>query len=377
MLAGGRVRGACAIVQKAAFLADAAVLARKGATIQGRSDGMLKYIAKRLLLAIPVLIGVSIIVFLIMRVFSADPAPVVLGQHATAEAMEAWREANGLNDPIIVQYFNFISGALTGNLGESYYTHTPVMTELLTRFPATVELALVSIVIASVLGIVLGVVSAVHKNSAIDGVSMVLALIGVSMPIFWLGILLIILFAGVLHVLPSSGRIDPLLQPVGGTGLFLLDTLLAGDFEAFIDGAKHIVLPALALSMYSMAVITRMTRSAMLDTLNEDYVRTARAKGLRRGRVNRHHALRNAMLPITTVIGLQLGSLLGGAMLTETVFAWPGIGKYVVDSILKSDFPVVQGAVLLIGVIFIVINLVVDVVYAYLDPRIKYSQEEG
>ena len=338
---------------------------------------MIKYVIKRLLLAIPVLIGVSIIVFLIMRVFSADPAPVVLGQHATAEAMKAWRDANGLNDPILVQSFDFVTGALTGNLGESYYTHTPVMTELMNRFPATVELAIVAIIIAAVIGVALGVVSATHKNTPIDGLATILALVGVSMPIFWLGVLLIILFAGMLHVLPSSGRIDPLLQPVGGTGLYLLDTLLSGDFEAFADAASHIVLPAVALSMYSMAVITRMTRSSMLDTLNEDYVRTARAKGIRKRRVDIHHALRNAMLPVTTVIGLQLGSLLGGAMLTETVFAWPGIGKYVVDSILKSDFPVVQGAVLLIAVIFVIINLVVDVIYAYLDPRIKYSQEEG
>ena len=338
---------------------------------------MIKYVIKRLLLAIPVLIGVSIIVFLIMRVFSADPAPVVLGQHATAEAMKAWRDANGINDPILVQYFDFVTGALTGNLGESYYTHTPVLTELMNRFPATVELAIVAIIIAAVIGVALGVVSATHKNTPIDGLATILALVGVSMPIFWLGVLLIILFAGMLHVLPSSGRIDPLLQPVGGTGLYLLDTLLSGDFEAFADAASHIVLPAVALSMYSMAVITRMTRSSMLDTLNEDYVRTARAKGIRKRRVDIHHALRNAMLPVTTVIGLQLGSLLGGAMLTETVFAWPGIGKYVVDSILKSDFPVVQGAVLLIAVIFVIINLVVDVIYAYLDPRIKYSQEEG
>ncbi len=345
---------------------------------KGEEEGsVLKYILKRILLAIPVLIGVSIIVFLIMRVFSADPAPVVLGQHATAEAMEAWREANGLNDPLIVQYFDFLTGALTGNLGESYYTHTPVTQELLSRFPATVELALVAIVIAAVAGVALGVVSATHKNSWIDGFSTILALVGVSMPIFWLGVLLIILFAGVLHVLPSSGRIDPLLQPVGGTDLYLIDTLLMGDFEAFGDALSHIILPALALSMYSMAVITRMTRSSMLETLNEDYVRTARAKGLKKRRVDIHHALRNAMLPVTTVIGLQLGSLLGGAMLTETVFAWPGIGKYVVDCILKSDFPVVQGAVLLIGVIFIVINLVVDVIYAYLDPRITYTKEEG
>ncbi len=338
---------------------------------------MLKFILKRILLAIPVLLGVSIIVFLIMRVFSADPAPVVLGEHATAEAMQAWRDANGLNDPILVQYWNFLTGALTGDLGESYYTHTPVVDEILSRFPATIELALVAIVIASVVGVALGVVSATHKGSVVDNVSMIIALVGVSMPIFWLGVLLIILFAGVWHILPSSGRIDPMLQPVGGTGFYILDTLMAGDWEALVDALRHIILPALALSMYSMAIITRMTRSSMLDTLNEDYVRTARAKGLRRSIVTRHHALRNAMLPVSTVIGLQLGSLLGGAMLTETVFAWPGIGKYTVDCILKSDFPVVQGVVLLIGCIFVLMNLVVDVIYAFLDPRIKYGKEEG
>lgn len=338
---------------------------------------MLKFILKRILLAIPVLLGVSIIVFLIMRVFSADPAPVVLGEHATEEAMRAWREANGLNDPLIVQYWHFLTGALTGDLGTSYYTHAPVADEILSRFPATIELALFAIVIASVVGIVLGVISSTHKGSIVDNVSMVIALIGVSMPIFWLGVLLIILFAGTLHWLPSAGRIDPMLQPVGGTGFYILDTLLAGDGEALVDALRHILLPALALSMYSMAIITRMTRSSMLDTLNEDYVRTARAKGLRTGVVTRHHALRNAMLPVSTVIGLQLGSLLGGAMLTETVFAWPGIGKYTVDCILKSDFPVVQGVVLLIGCVFVIVNLVVDVIYAYLDPRIKYSKEEG
>ncbi len=338
---------------------------------------MLKYIVKRILMAIPVLLGVSILVFLIMRVFSADPAATVLGQHATEEAMEAWREAQGLNDPLPIQYLNFLWGALHGDLGTSYYTSGSVTNELMSRFPATVELALVAIVIATVVGISLGVVSAVRKNSIFDAASMVFALIGVSMPIYWSGILLIILFAGVLHVLPSTGRIDPMLQPVGGTGLYLIDTLLSGDIEAFVDALRHIILPAFALSMYSMAVITRMTRSSMIDTLNEDYVRTARAKGLTRGRVNRHHALRCAMLPITTVVGLQLGSLLGGAMLTETVFAWPGIGKFVVDSILRSDYPVVQGAVLLIGVIFVVINLIVDIVYAYLDPRISYAKEEG
>jgi peptide/nickel transport system permease protein len=338
---------------------------------------VLKYLVKRVLQAIPVLIGLSIVVFLLMRVFSPDPAPVVLGEHATRDAMDAWRDSQGLNEPIVKQYLSFLGGALHGDLGESYYSHTAVTEELASRFPATVELALVAIIIASLVGIFLGVVSAVHKGSFIDGFSTLLALMGVSMPIFWLGILFIILFTGVLHLLPSGGRIDPMLQPMGGTGLFILDTLLSGDVEALGDALVHMIMPATALSMYSMAIITRMTRSSMLDTLGEDYVRTARAKGTPEHRVTMHHALRNAMLPITTVIGLQLGSLLGGAMLTETVFAWPGIGKYVVECILKSDFPVVQGVVLLIGVIFVVINLIVDLIYAYLDPRIKYSQEEG
>ena len=338
---------------------------------------MTKYIIKRILQSILVVFGVSIIVFLIMRVFSADPAPVVLGQHATQKQIAAWREQNGLNESLLNQYLSFIGGALHGDLGKSYYTHTAVTKEIFSRFPATIELAIVSIIIASIIGIALGVVSATHRGTAIDGFSTVFALVGVSMPVYWSGILMIILFAGILGWLPSTGRIDPLLAPVGGTGLFLLDTLLSGDFEAFGDALAHMVLPAVTLSLYSMAIITRMTRSSMLETLNEDYVRTARAKGLRERKVVHHHALRNAMLPVTTVIGLQFGSLLGGALLTETVFAWPGIGAYGVQCILKSDYPVVEGFVLLVGVIYVVINLVVDIIYARLDPRISYAKEEG
>lgn len=326
---------------------------------------------------IPVLIGVSIIVFLIMRVFSPDPAPIVLGQHATAETVEKWREANGLNSPIYVQYFNFVKGAVTGDFGTSYYTKTPVLEEILSRFPATIELAIAAIILASLMGILIGTISAVKKNSIFDHSGMLIALIGVSMPIFWLGILLIILFSGLLHLLPSGSRIDPLLQPYSGTGFYLIDTLVSGDTEAFVDTVKHLILPALALGMYSMAIITRMTRSSMLDTLNQDYIRTAKAKGVKESKVISHHALRNAMIPVTTVIGLQLGSLLGGAVLTESVFSWPGIGNFTVQCILKSDFPVVQGVVLLIACIFVLINLVVDIIYAFLDPRIKFSKKEG
>lgn len=339
---------------------------------------MLKYILKRILMVIPVLLGVTVIIFLITRVLAPDPAPVVLGEHATAEAMAAWRADNGLDDPIWMQYINFIIGAVQGDLGTSYYTHTPVTQEIAARFPATAELAICAIVVASLVGVTLGVIAAVRKNKAADHISMFIALIGVSMPIFWSGILLILLFAGILHVLPSSGRVSPLLQPTGGTGFYIIDTIAQGDFEALGDVLVHLILPTLALSLYSLAIITRMTRSSMLDTLNADYVRTARAKGLPKRTVNIKHALRNAMLPVSTVIGLQFGSLLGGALLTETVFSWPGIGKFAVDCVLKSDFPVVQGIVLLVAVIFVVMNLVVDIVYAYLDPRIKYgTKEEG
>ena len=338
---------------------------------------MVKYIIKRVLQLIPVLLGVSLIVFLIMRVFSPDPAPVVLGEHASQSAMKAWRDSQGLNDPIIIQFFNFLKGALTGNMGTSYYTKAPVMKEIMSRFPATIELAICAIILASLIGILLGVICSVRKNTIWDYSSTLLALIGVSMPVFWLGILLIMLFSGILHILPSTGRIQPMLAPVGGTGLYLFDTLMSGDFEALGNALQHIILPAITLAMYSMAIITRMTRSSMLGTLDQDYIRTARAKGLTKRRVVTHHALRNAMIPITTVIGLQFGSLLGGAVLTETVYAWPGIGSYTVQCIQKSDFPVVQAVVLLIAVIYVLINLVVDIIYAFLDPRIKYTKEEG
>lgn len=322
---------------------------------------------------IPVLIGVSIIVFVIMRVFSPDPAPIVLGQHATNETMKAWRDVNGLNDSVVVQYFNFIKGLFTGDLGNSYYTKTPVLKEIFSRFPATIELAVAAIIFASLFGIIIGTISAVKKNTVFDTAGMITALIGVSMPIFWLGILLIILFSGIFHILPSGGRLDPLLVPPTITGFYLIDSLITGNFAAFGDALKHLILPMCALGMYSMAIIARITRSSMLDTLGQDYIRTARAKGVIEPKVVRKHALRNALIPVTTVIGLQLGSLLGGAVLTETVFSWPGIGAYTVNCILKSDFPVVQGVVMLVAVTFVIINLLVDIIYAAIDPRIKFS----
>ncbi|MFR6272276.1 MAG: ABC transporter permease [Blautia sp.] len=248
--------------------------------------------------------------------------------------------------------------------------------EIASRFPATVELAIIAIILAAIFGIIIGVVSSVKKNSIFDNGGMLLSLVGVSVPIFWLGIMLIILFSGILHWLPSSGRIDPSLRPDTVTGFMIIDSIIQGDTVALKDAVVHMVLPAVTLSLYSMAIIARMTRSSMLETLNQDYIRTARAKGISEGKVTRKHALRNAMLPVTTVIGLQLGSLLGGAVLTESVYAWPGIGNYTVQCIMKSDFPVVQGVVLLIAVIFVLMNLIVDVIYAFLDPRIKFEKKE-
>jgi peptide/nickel transport system permease protein len=329
-------------------------------------------------MVIPVLIGVSIIVFSLMRVFSPDPAPVVLGQHATEETIAVWRHANGLDRPVVEQYLTFVTGALKGDLGTSYYTKSPVAEEIGARFPATIELAVVAIIFASLVGILLGVIAAVKKNSVFDAAGTLLALVGVSIPIFWLGILFIMFFSGFLHLLPSGGRINVLLQPVHVTGFYSIDAILQGNWEGLKDAAIHIILPALTLGMYSMAIITRMTRSTMLDTLGQDYIRTARAKGISEAKVVGKHALRNSLIPVTTVIGLQFGALLGGALLTESVFSWPGIGKFTVDCILKSDFPIVQGIVLLVAVIFVIVNLVADLIYAYLDPRIKYaSKREG
>lgn len=326
---------------------------------------------------IPVLFCVSVLVFLIMRVFSPDPATIVLGQHATLEKAEAWREQMGLNKPIVMQYLDYMYNVLHGDFGVSYFTNTPVATELLARLPATIELSVIAIIIAAIVGIFFGIISAVKKNSIIDNFTMTTALIGVSMPVFWLGMLLIILFSGWLHLVPSGGRIDTLMKPFGGTGFYFYDTLVIGDYEAFFNALKHAILPAVTLAGYSMAIITRMTRSSMLDVLHQDYIRTARAKGLSAPKVIFKHAFRNALLPIVTVIGLQFGSLLSGAVLTETVFAWPGIGAYSVECILRSDFPVIQGVVLIVAFIFVCMNLLVDLLYAALDPRVKYGQESA
>lgn len=333
---------------------------------------MTSYIIRRLLLLFPVLFGVCLATFLVMHLFTVDPAVVILGEHATTERIMALREELGLNKPIYVQFWDYISRAVQGDFGKSVITKTPITEELMKRFPATAELAIVAIIIASVFGVFFGTISAVKQNSIFDYGTMVAALMGVSMPIFWLGLMMIILFSVTLGWLPSSGRISIGMTPENITGMYLLDALLTGNMPAFIDAFEHLIMPAVALGAYSMAIIARMTRATMLETIRQDYIRTARAKGLTERVVIVKHALRNALIPVVTVIGLQMGALLGGAVLTETVFSWPGIGSYVVDGIMKTDYPRVQGAVLLIGTIFVLVNLVVDILYSYLDPRIQH-----
>jgi peptide/nickel transport system permease protein len=283
------------------------------------------------------------------------------------------REQLGLNKPLYEQYLTFLGNALRGDLGRSVLRQEPVTQELLRRFPATIELALAALLFAIAVGIPAGVISAVRRGSWFDSSSMLVALTGVSMPIFWLGLMLIYLFAVVLHLLPTGGRLDASTQLAPITNLVLVDSLLRWNIPVFIQGLRHLLLPALALGTIPMAIIARMTRSSMLEVLGQDYIRTAHAKGLMARTVVVRHALRNAWLPIITVVGLQVGLLLSGAILTETVFSWPGIGRWLVDAIYARDYPIVQGVTLMIALIFVVVNLTVDILYALVDPRIRFE----
>jgi peptide/nickel transport system permease protein len=321
---------------------------------------------------IPVLLGVSIVVFFMVRAIPGDPAQIMLGQQATQEQVQQIRENMGLDKPIFVQYGLFLKDALRGDLGDSIVTGRPVTTELLTRLPATLELTTFAMLIAILVGIPVGVISAVRQYSLLDKTTSVLALTGISMPIFWLAMILVVIFGVNLELLPFPGRLDPTTGITAITGLVLVDSLLTLNFAGFWDGLLHLIMPALALATIPMAVIMRMTRSSMLEVMNEDYVRTARAKGVVPWRVVFKHALRNAMLPTITVIGLQTGLLMGGAIITETIFSWPGIGLYTYNSISSRDYASIQGVVLYAALLFVLINLLVDILYAILDPRVRY-----
>jgi peptide/nickel transport system permease protein len=321
---------------------------------------------------IPVLLGVSIVVFFMVRAIPGDPAQIMLGQQATQEQVQQVRESMGLDKPIFVQYGLFLKDAIRGDLGDSIVTGRPVTTELLTRLPATLELTAFAMLIAILVGIPVGVISAVRQYSLLDKSTSVLALTGISMPIFWLAMILVVIFGVNLELLPFPGRLDPTTGITAITGLVLVDSLLTLNFAGFWDGLLHLIMPALALATIPMAVIMRMTRSSMLEVMNEDYVRTARAKGVVPWRVVFKHALRNAMLPTITVIGLQTGLLMGGAIITETIFSWPGIGLYTYNSISSRDYASIQGVVLYAALLFVLVNLLVDILYAILDPRVRY-----
>ena len=334
-----------------------------------------RYIAKRLLNLLPVVLGITLLVFAFLHLIPGDPAITMLGDRATPQQVEALRERMGLNQPLPLQYFKFLWDLMRLDFGTSIITRVPIAEEIRIRWPATFELSVAAMLVASILGIPAGVLAAVRKNSFVDNLTMSGSLLGVSLPVYWLGLLLIYFFAVNLNWLPPSGRLSIdagfSFKPI--TGFYVLDALLRFDFKALQDVFAHLILPALTLGTIPLAILARITRSAMLEVLSQDYIRTARAKGLLERWVIFKHALKNALLPVVTIIGLQFGTLLGGAILTETIFSWPGIGSWIYEGILNRDYPVVQGGVVFVAVAFVLINLIVDLSYAFLDPRIQYQ----
>ena len=333
---------------------------------------MLRFILNKIALIVPTLIGITICAFGFVRLLPGDPILALAGEHGvTPERYEQLKVQFGFDLPIWQQYINYVSGILQGNFGTSIETHRPVIQEFLTLFPATMELSLCAIIFAIVLGIPAGIFAATRRGTVVDQGLMGTALVGYSMPIFWWGLLLIIFFSGYLHWTPVSGRMDVryFFKPI--TGFMLIDSLLSGQKGAFQSAVSHLILPTLVLGTIPLALLLRQTRSAMLEVMGEDYVRTARAKGLKLSRVIGLHALRNALIPVVTTIGLQVGVLLAGAILTETIFAWPGIGRWMVDAIYKRDYVVVQSSLLLVALIVMSVNLLVDVLYAVINPRIR------
>src|SRR6476620_1813891 len=336
---------------------------------------MIRFILTRLSLIIPTFIGMTLLAFFLIRLVPGDPIETLAGERGIDAARHAQLlKEYGLDQPVWVQYGIYIGRVLHGDLGKSIITQEPVIREFAALFPATIELAVCAIVFALVLGIPAGILAAVKRNSVFDHGVMATSLTGYSMPIFWWGLLLILLFSVQLGLTPVSGRVavQYYVEPV--TGFLLIDTILAGDWGAFRSALSHLVLPMIVLGTVPLAVIARMTRSAMLEVLGEDYIRTARAKGLPRSRVIAIHALRNALIPVVTVIGLQVGVLFTGAILTETIFSWPGVGKWLIEAISRRDYPVLQGGTLLIGTMVMLVNLLVDVTYGMINPRIRHAR---
>ena len=331
------------------------------------------YVTKRLLLLIPVLLGVSILSFSLIKLAPGDPARTIAGEHASPQTISAIREKYGLDKPFTTQYWVWLKRVLRGDLGRSIVSNEHVMREILDRFPNTVELTFFAMFIAVAVGAVAGIVSASRQYSVIDYTTMGVALFGVSMPVFWLGIMLMMIFGVFLKWLPIGGRIDTLIPFRRVTGLYLLDSLIGWNGPALASSLRHLLMPSVALATIPMATIARVTRSSMLEVLRQDFIRTERAKGLSERVVIYKHAARNALLPVVTVIGLEFGLLLAGAILTETIFAWPGIGRYVVNAVRMRDYPAVQGCLLFFALTFVVVNLITDLLYVLIDPRIKYE----
>jgi peptide/nickel transport system permease protein len=334
---------------------------------------MLRFVVRRLLLLVPILLGLSILVFLWIRALPGSPAIALLGERATPESIAQINRQYGLDKPLPVQYWRYLKTTSRGDFGQSTKSRQPVVEEFKRRFPATVELSVAAGLFSLIFGIPLGFFAAKRYQGLLDHASLVISLVGISTPIFFLALILKYIFAVRLGWLPSVGRISVLIELDHPTNFYVLDAILAGNWEAFVDTIKHLILPAIALGSIPLAIIARITRAAVLDVQNEDYVRTARAKGLPPITVDYRHVLRNAMLPISTIIGLQVGLLLSGAVLTETVFAFPGIGSWLVEGIKARDYPVIQAGVLFVAVIVVFVNLLVDVSYGLLNPKIRLS----
>lgn len=340
----------------------------------GLNVSMIRFILSKIAYLIPTFLGITFLAFGFVRVLPGDPVLLMAGERGISPERHAeLMHQLGFDRPVWQQYFDYIWNLLQGDFGMSMVTKKPVLTEFMALFPATVELALCAIILAVLIGIPAGVIAAVKRGSWFDQTSMGVALVGYSMPIFWWGLLLIILFSGILQWTPVSGRISLMYYFPPVTGFMLIDSLLSGQKGAFASAVSHLILPTIVLATIPMAVIARQTRSAMLEVLGEDYVRTARAKGLAQRRVIGLHALRNALIPVITTIGLQVGVLLGGAILTETIFSWPGIGKWMIDSIFRRDYPSVQGGLMLIAILVMLVNLAVDLLYGLINPRIRHK----
>jgi ABC-type dipeptide/oligopeptide/nickel transport system permease component len=331
------------------------------------------YVIKRLLQIIPVVLGVTLIAFALIHLAPGDPVRTMLGQHATQQEIDQIRAKYGLDQPLFVQYFIWLGDVLHGDLGRSILSHEQVTTEIASRFPNTIELAIAAMIFAILIGVVAGIISATKQYTVADYSVMGIALFGISMPVFWLGIMLMMIFGVFLGWLPIGGRIDLLLPFNRITGFMVVDSIIAGNWTALISVLRHLILPAIALGTIPMAIIARTTRSSMLEILRQDFIRTERAKGLSERKVIYKHAIRNAMVPVVTVIGLNFGLLLSGAILTETVFSWPGVGRLVIDSVYARDYPLVIGCILVFALVFVIVNLITDLLYTYIDPRIHYD----